>query len=246
MLKIFHSGYYVTPKSTVKTQERVVEYYEIELYNEHFGFTYLNGTKYCLKKNDVLIAVPGDVRCSEGCFSCHSFKFVCTDNDYKKMLDEMPKVFSTNVAVKLIPLFNELYKAFLLKHDFECDALIRQICATLYYPRTYNAKYAVYVDDINRIVEYVCENISQKLSLEELASLVNLSPSFFHKVFSSIIGTTVGEFIIVRRIEKAKELLLFRELSVDDVAFDCGFSSRAYFDKTFKKRVGVSPVEFRK
>ena len=61
-----------------------------------------------------------------------------------------------------------------------------------------------------------------------------------------VIGVTIGEFVLTLRIDKAKELLSFIELSVDKIAFDCGFSSRAYFDNTFKKRVGITPVEYRK
>jgi AraC-like DNA-binding protein len=59
-------------------------------------------------------------------------------------------------------------------------------------------------------------------------------------------GVTIGEFVLTRRIEKAKELLAFRELSIESVSYDCGFSSRAYFDNTFKKRVGITPVDYRK
>ncbi len=246
MFRLFHSGYYVAPKLRAKTKERSVEYYEIELYTENFGFMYINGEKLCPKKNDVLISKPGDIRCSEGGFSCHSLKFVCTDLDYKNVLDGLPKLFQTDKANKLVFLFVELYRVFLIGREFECDALVRQICATLFYPHTISSPYVRYSDSIDKVVDYVCENIGQKLALEELAMLVNLSPSFLHKVFSSIMGMTIGEFILTRRIEKAKELLAFRDLSVESVACECGFSSRAYFDNTFKKRVGITPVDYRK
>jgi AraC-like DNA-binding protein len=246
MFEIFHSGYYVASKFREETQNRIVEYYEIELYTDSSGFTYLNGEKLRTKKHDVLIAKPNDVRRSEGGYSCHSLKFVCTDLEYKKRLDGMHGIHGTSVANKLIPIFSDLYKAFLLKREFECDALIRMICASLYYPKTYSGKYVQYLDSVDKVVEYVCDNIGQKLLLKDLGALVNLSPSFLHKVFRDVIGITIGEFVLTLRIDKAKELLSFMELSVDKIAFDCGFSSRAYFDNTFKKRVGITPVEYRK
>ena len=83
MFEIFHSGYYVASKFREKTQNRIVEYYEIELYTDSSGFTYLNGEKLRPKKHDVLIAKPNDVRRSEGGYSCHSLKFVC-DSRYRR------------------------------------------------------------------------------------------------------------------------------------------------------------------
>ena len=111
MFEIFHGGYYVAPKFREKTQNRIVEYYEIELYTDSSGFTYLNGEKLRPKKHDVLIAKPNDVRRSEGGYSCHSLKFVCTDLEYKKMLKK----------------YNDMTKTYVIQTNLHKEALLTYV-----------------------------------------------------------------------------------------------------------------------
>ena len=245
MFKLFHAGYYRSPIAQTQTADRKAEYYEIELYDYHNGATFINGERFTVQKNDIVIARPQDIRHSEGAYACHSLKFVCNDEQYKTILDSMQKISKCVVSAELVPLFNQLYRAFLLDREFECDAIVRKICSALYYSAPSFSPFVRYSKDIEKAVDYICDNLDKKLTLSSLSATVNLSPSFFHKVFRSVTGGNVGDFITSRRMEKAKELLIEENLSVDEITFRCGFSSRAYFDNAFKKSVGLTPVVYR-
>ena len=76
--------------------------------------------------------------------------------------------------------------------------------------------------------------------------VVNLSLSRFKTRFKHEVGVAPGGYIIMRKVEKAKELLGDRDRSITDIAFDLGFSSSQYFATVFKKLIGLTPSEYRK
>ena len=99
---------------------------------------------------------------------------------------------------------------------------------------------------INRVMDYIEKNIDREFTLDELAGISFFSKYHFHRIFSSIMGETVFNFIQRTRIEKAAYLLLSdRNMTVTSIAYDCGFSSHALFTRTFKKYFVVSPSRWR-
>ena len=83
------------------------------------------------------------------------------------------------------------------------------------------------------------------LSLNEMATLVNLSASHFSVVFSQETGHTFKEYLTGIRISKAKELLRMTGLRSADIAYQVGYNDPHYFSSVFKKHTGLSPNEFR-
>ncbi len=99
---------------------------------------------------------------------------------------------------------------------------------------------------INEIIKYIEDNYNNtEMSNESLAYILNLTPSYFGKLFSENIGKTVREYIIDLRISKAKELLVSTSLSIGDISLKTGFSNSTYFIQLFKKNVGVTPNQYR-
>lgn len=66
------------------------------------------------------------------------------------------------------------------------------------------------------------------------------------KLFSSIEGVTIEKFIILQKIERVKELLIYGELSLGEIAFDLGYSSAAHLSGQFKQVTGLTPTAFKK
>jgi two-component system, response regulator YesN len=83
------------------------------------------------------------------------------------------------------------------------------------------------------------------LSLYEVASLVNLSPSYFSMIFSQETSQTFKEYLTATRINKARELLRTTHLSLNEISGQAGFNDAHYFSHIFKKNSGMSPTEFR-
>jgi AraC family transcriptional regulator len=103
-----------------------------------------------------------------------------------------------------------------------------------------------YAARINRVIDYVEANIDQNLSLAKLAEVANFSPYHFHRIFSALIGETLGRFIQRIRIERAANALVSNpRKSITEIAFDCGFSSSAAFARAFREGFGMSASEWR-
>ncbi|MDO4491050.1 MAG: response regulator [Lachnospiraceae bacterium] len=88
---------------------------------------------------------------------------------------------------------------------------------------------------------YACEDIS----LAKAAAIANISPNHFSAVFSQQMGTTFMEYLIGKRMEKAKKLLLTTDMRSSEIAFQVGYKDPHYFSHTFKKNQGMTPMEYR-
>lgn len=93
--------------------------------------------------------------------------------------------------------------------------------------------------------EYIKQNYSKSISLDEVSYYVNISPYYFSKLFKEGTGENFIEYLTGIRIEKAKELLRAGEYSMKEICAMVGYSEPNYFSRSFKKHVGVTPTEFK-
>lgn len=96
-----------------------------------------------------------------------------------------------------------------------------------------------------RAVEYIDAHLDGELALAEIADAAEMSPFHFARLFKQTAGVAPHAFVLNRRLERAKQLLLNREKPVTDIAFDLGFSSHSHFTTFFRKHTGVTPRDFR-
>ena len=92
---------------------------------------------------------------------------------------------------------------------------------------------------------FVNTHLEDKISLEDVANHVGVSPYYFCKVFKQAAGMTLTEYVNRRRIEWAKRQLANPRSRVTEVAFDVGFQSISQFNRSFLKYVGESPTRYR-
>ena len=83
-----------------------------------------------------------------------------------------------------------------------------------------------------------------ELTVAELASLCGMSEVYFRKIFVNSVGISPKEYLIRKRMEYAKQLLLLGELEISEIAGLCGYGEPCHFSREFKKRFGVSPGVF--
>jgi AraC family transcriptional regulator len=104
-----------------------------------------------------------------------------------------------------------------------------------------------YVGRINKVIDYINSNIQSSFTLDELAEQSCFSKYHFHRIFGSLMGETLGQFIHRIRLEKAASYLANNfTKSITEVLLDCGFSSSAHFSRVFKERFKISPSDWRK
>ena len=99
----------------------------------------------------------------------------------------------------------------------------------------------LYLQRINIVIDYIREHLADDLSLETLADLAGFSRFHFHRVFSSIMGETLADFVARLRLERAVALLKAdRSMLVTDAALTVGFSALASFSRAFRRRYGIN------
>lgn len=97
---------------------------------------------------------------------------------------------------------------------------------------------------VAQVQEYICRNLDKRLSLNEVASAFNLSPSYLSQLFSQWGERGFVEFVTATRVNAAKDLMANTDLKVYEISERVGFDSAFYFSKVFKKIEGVTPREY--
>ena len=99
---------------------------------------------------------------------------------------------------------------------------------------------------LRAVVEYIEEHLDGGPSLVQLAAVARLSPYHFARQFKAATGLPPHQFVILRRVERAKQLLhAGTDLSLAEVALHAGFSDQSQLSRHFKRLVGVTPGQFR-
>lgn len=96
------------------------------------------------------------------------------------------------------------------------------------------------------IKNYLDANYKEYISLDYLSDKFNINKFYLTRKFKEIYGTTINQYIINRRINASKELLRFSNLSVTEIAIQCGFCNTAYFTRIFTKIEDTTPSTFRR
>ncbi|UCH14787.1 MAG: AraC family transcriptional regulator [Bacteroidales bacterium] len=104
-----------------------------------------------------------------------------------------------------------------------------------------------YKSRINRVFDYIEQNISKRFSLDELASVSNFSKFHFHRIFHGMTGETPFQFILRVRLERAATYLAANpKKTISEIADECGFSDQATFAKSFRNHFKMSATDWRK
>lgn len=99
---------------------------------------------------------------------------------------------------------------------------------------------------LQNIVKYIDEHIDEKISIDELSLKSRWRSQHFIRVFTDFIGVTPYQYILRKKMEKAKDLICNTDLSYSEVSFELGFLSYANFSIAFKKATGKTPVQYKK
>lgn len=101
-------------------------------------------------------------------------------------------------------------------------------------------------EQIQQTIEFIEDHMNEEINIDNLAKLASLSPFYYQRLFSRLVKKPVAEYIKLRRMAKATEILLQKDKRILDIALDLGFSSHEHFTRTFKDTFGLTPDDYRK
>ena len=221
------------------------------------GESVIDGKKFIIKATNFLI-IPSEKRHvyfsdKENPWSIFWMHFrgenadVIADLLYKKMLDE------NNVLIQndqLIGLFRNIYKSLQLGYSldnmlFSSITLYQFLSEFIYGDNKNKINQDLNDKSFNGVIQFLKSNIHRSLTLNEIASVYNLSPSYFSNKFKETTGYSPIEYFNHLKLQKACHLLRFTNLRISEIANEIGIVDPYYFSRLFSTHMGVSPKQFR-
>lgn len=101
-------------------------------------------------------------------------------------------------------------------------------------------------DRLSEVFQYVNENYKKDIVLIEIAAIANMTPTSFCRMFKLKTKKSFVEYLNEIRVSKACKFLLETDLSMSEIAYECGYKTASNFNKLFKKFMGMTPSEFKK
>ena len=98
---------------------------------------------------------------------------------------------------------------------------------------------------VRKALRFLADNYNKHLELSQVAEYVGLTPSYFSTLFRQVVGMNFREYLCRLRVDESKHLLLSQKYSLADIAISMGFPDQSYYNKVFKRIVGVTPGKFR-
>lgn len=251
--KIFNKTKYSLPHSMP----------EEHFHNKHELYYLIDGyTRYFIG-SELYILSPGDmIFIPEGMFHKTSTKaermlLMFTDDDlgegYEKYIEELSLnkhiTFSSKYQGKIRDIMNKIYNEDTKK---EKDYLAMQklclqellILISRYRSDNTAVKFNHSYELIQNVAKYISENYSKNLSLKELSETFSITPNHLSKQFKKVTDVRLSDYINITRITQAEKLLINTDMSITQIAQQCGFNDSNYFAAVFKKLKGITPKKY--
>lgn len=263
MLKIgeeLYSGLFdsrILRKNQGVSPDRQVACYELELFHEAGGISYVSGVGYPIRRGMLLAAKPGQVRHTAFPTRCSFIRIwpvAGLDPAVAGLLATLPDVtyLGDGEAVEeLRGLFARLGSYSAAEPDaareVRANGILLEILYRLLRLCGEERQEAAPVEPVvQHALEYVSEHYKEACSLTEIAAALSLSPNYLHAVFKRATGMTPYAYVTLRRIEQARRLIAAGDKSMLEIALELGFCSQSHFNKVFKRETGMTPAAYRR
>ena len=160
------------------------------------------------------------------------------------------RVIHTGTSLDFKKLFTQMIQELkLCKDDYEdmCIFCLHQLLIMIH--RILNAKprgkSSLLMSEMDMSVQYFHQNYHKLISIEDYASSLHMSVSWFIRNFKEYTGSTPAQYILALRISNAQSLLETTDYNVNEIAEIVGYDNPLYFSRIFKKQLGLSPSQFR-
>lgn len=165
-----------------------------------------------------------------------------------EQLKDVPKFLDADLTLAASSLYMSLEERS-LGFEVMYESLARVFLVKLiqkYAEFEANEHNSLSANRFNKVFAYVKAHFHESLGLEDLASVVAISPHHFSRIFKKTVGKSPMHYLQAYRVEQAKKMLRNENHTLLDIATQCGFSDQAHFSRLFKQYTDVTPKQYRK
>ena len=244
----------------VKSPERYVVNYELELFHREGGVSHVEGDAYLQRRGMLLCAKPGQVRYSDYPARCSYIRIQPQkDSEVDRLLASAPDcmyIDEENAVEELMGLFSRLCSILIgaspekeLLNGLRANGILMDILYRV--GRLWQGSVdATAKTPLHRIAadayEYLNEHYAEDCSLKTVAAALHVSPNYLHSVFLREVGVTPFAYVIDKRVRRAKRLIAAGEKPMLEIALETGFCSQSHFNKVFREITGYTPAAYRR
>lgn len=250
-------GRYCTCSESWKDIDYVPSYSKLYYIIDGEGLLRFCGKDYYPRPGELYL-MPAGIKASYSTISNHRFtKYFChftanVSNINLFNLINMPPFVRVREPEVVISLFEKLFAATettgLAAILRVRSALLELLSIFIEYAGEQNMSLvnAVIVEKLNPIIDYIHDHLSEKILIRNIAEMVNMHPTSFCKLFRKHLLLSPKRYIIMKRMESARDLLLATSLSLSEIADINGYNDAFHLSKSFKNYYGLSPSDYRK
>lgn len=239
-------------------------YYELFYVRQGACRFFINNGLYDLKSGDFIIIPPRDVHFNRYTTQCTRINiyFRVSDlvEDGKPFMPNLESRFLRLTIVQIPAPYREQIERLIdniLREDkiddastpLMCELLLKQLFLTCdrycSFHHEDSHQFLGVSDEIVNAAKYIAEHYNQNITLDSIARIANLSPSYLSRKFRQTTGMGIKEYLSYIRLKNASLELLSTQHSITEVAINCGFNDSNYFKDAFKKMYGLSPRAYR-
>lgn len=163
---------------------------------------------------------------------------------------ESSKVYFASPAAQARDIFESIISELQMKqiaHEKVCASELFKLISLLQRRTQKESRTdGRYFDKIYQVIQSMNKELQSTYTLDEYASMCNMSKFHFLRVFKAVTGTSPIEYRNMIKIDHAKELLLYTDTPINEIGARLGYSSNSYFCDAFKAAMGISPSQYRK
>lgn len=222
-----------TAEVIIGNQKIILQQNDLAIIFPNTIHTFLTGREHC----EILLSI-----CNQSLFGEYSNKLI-------KSVPSTPVIPSSNIHPDVIYALNSLFNEYQTSktQNLPCiKALVSLILSRTIPLLTLEKSTTLLENDMTgKVIHYVCNNFTRQLSLDLLSSELGMNKYYISRVFTKKIGISFNTYINNLRIDYAKQLLTTSNLSISEIAFECGFETQRTFNRTFNQFSSMSPLKYR-
>ena len=251
-------GHFKCVRMTSESREArsaiVAANYEFEFYYQDFpGGLTINDVRHPVCAGGFTCCKPGQQRKMDLPYHCYFFNIATKDPSLIALLNRMPDFGILQNWEKIISLCNEMnavISATEVEGQLQITGYILQILGLIaqqlhLLPGMPSQGTLLHQRELVAANEYLREHLTEDLDLAKLAKAANLHPTYFHKLFTTAYNSTPQQQLYFHRSVAAQGLLKHSDLTLAEIAEECGFASQSFVSSKFKEMTGQTPTKFR-